>query len=179
MNYITAERVTKYIENKFELPCSFRINHFGNLITLIHIDYCILAYVDCKAETVVINSNIDTWNDMTRNFKKLAEEAIHLEKPLEKIRTNMLVTTLDTYMKGVNKGFSVYLENGNLCLDYHNQPCSTIDRFSMYVNMDPNGYKECYNYRTKETYMFMSKYMELLNDILKTNTICKENEYEK
>lgn len=166
MNYITAERVTKYIENNMHLSCSFKVNHFGNLITLIHIDYCILAYVDCKAETVVINSNVAEWNDMTKDFKRLAEEAIHLEKPFEKIRTNMIITTLDNYMKGVNKGFRVYMENGDLCLDYYNRPCSTTDRFSMYVNMDPNGYKECYNYKTKETYMFMAKYIELLNNIV-------------
>lgn len=166
MNYITAERVTKYIENNMDLSSSFKVNHFGDLISLICTDYCILAYVDCKSETVVINSNVDTWKDMTIDFKRLAEEAIHLEKPLEKIRTNMLVTTLDTYMKGLKKGFRIYIENGNLCLDYHNQPCSTTDQFSMYVNMDPNGYKECYNYRTKETYMFMAKYIELLNNIV-------------
>lgn len=166
MNYITAERVTKYIENKLELTCSFGINHSGNLITLIHIDYCILAYVDCKAETVVINSNVAEWNDMTKDFKRLAEEAIHLEKPFEKIRTNMIITTLDNYMKGLKKGFRVYMENGNLCLDYHNQPCSTTDRFSMYIDMDPNGYKECHSYLTKETYMFRAKYIELLNAIV-------------
>ena len=166
MNYITAERVTKYIENNMDLPCSFKVNHFGNLISLSCTDYCILAYVDCKSETIIINSNVDTWNDMTKDFKRLAEEAIHLEKPLEKIRINMLVTTLDTYMKSVNKGFIVYMENDNLYLDYHNQPCSTTDHFSMYVDMDPNGYKECHSYLTKETYMFMAKYIELLNDIV-------------
>lgn len=149
-----------------DISVTFKVNHFGNLISLICTDYCILAYVDCKTETVVINSNIDTWNDMAIDFKRLVEEAIHLEKPLEKIRTNMLVTTLDTYMKGLKKGFSVYMENDNLCLDYYNRPCSSMDRFSMYIDMDPNGYKECHNYLTKETYIFRAKYIELLNDIV-------------
>ena len=57
MNYITAERVTKYIENNMDLSCSFKVNHFGNLISLSCTDYCILAYVDCKSETITINSN--------------------------------------------------------------------------------------------------------------------------
>ena len=166
MDYITAERVTKYIEDNMDLSCSFKVNHFGNLISLSCTDYSILAYVDCKAETVVINSNVDTWNDMTKDFKRLAKEAIHLEKPFEKIRTNMLVTILDTYMKSVNKGFNVYLENGNLYLDYHNYPCSTTDHFCMYIDMDPNGYKECHSYLTKETYMFKAKYAKLLNTIV-------------
>lgn len=172
MNYITAERAAKYIENNMELSNLFKVNHFGNLISLIctnglfHGDFCTLAYVDCKSETVVINSNVAEWDNMTRDFKRLAEEAIHLEKPFEKIRTNMLVTTLDTYMKGVAKGFSVYVENGDLCLDYYNRPCSSTDRFSMYIDMDPNGYKECYNYLTGETNMFCAKYGELLNDII-------------
>lgn len=166
MNYIIAERVTKYIENNMDLPCSFKVNHFGNLISLTSTNYCILAYVDCKSETVVINSNVNTWNDMTIDFKRLAEEAIHLEKPLEKIRTNMLVTTLNTYMKGVKKGFSVYLENNNICLDYHNRPCSSTDRFGTYVNMDINGYKEGYSYLPKEINMFRTKYGELLCDII-------------
>lgn len=165
MNYITAERVTKYIEDNLDVPCLFKVNHFGNLISL-NDNYCILTYIECDSENIIINSNVQSWKDIVEQFKELAIEAIKLEKPFEKIRTNMVITTLDTYMKGVREGFSVYLEDNDICLDYHNQPCSTTDRFSMYVNMDPNGYKECYNYRTKETYMFMAKYIELLNNIV-------------
>ena len=69
-------------------------------------------------------------------------------------------------MKGVKEGFSVYLENNNICLDYHNRPCSTTDRFGTYVNMDINGYKEGYSYLPKETNMFRTKYGELLCDII-------------
>ena len=166
MNYITAERVTKYIENNMHLSCSFKVNHFGNLISLTSTNYCVLAYVDCKSETITINSNVAEWNDMTKDFKRLAEEAIHLEKPLEKIRTNMVITTLNTYMKGVKEGFSVYLEDNDICLDYHNRPCSSTDRFGTYVNMDINGYKEGHSYLPKETNMFRTKYGELLCDII-------------
>ena len=165
MNYITAERVTKYIEDNLDVPCLFKVNHFGNLISL-NDNYCILTYIECDSENIIINSNVQSWKDIVEQFKELAIEAIKLEKPLEKIRTNMVITTLDTYMKGVREGFSVYLEDNDICLDYHNRPCSSTDRFGTYVNMDINGYKEGHSYLQKETNMFRTKYGELLCDVI-------------
>lgn len=172
MNYITAERVTKYIEDNLDVSSMFKVNHFGNLISLSCTDslfynnYCIIAYIECDSENIIINSNVQSWKDISKQFKELATEAIKLEKLFEKIRTNMIITTLNTYMKGVKEGFSVYFENNNICLDYHNRPCSSTDRFGTYINMDINGYKEGYSYLPKETNMFCAKYGELLHDII-------------
>lgn len=170
MNYITAERVTKYINNHLKLnPPFFSVKHFGNMITLMARDasfgndVCILAYVDSNTEKVIINNNVEIWNEMAHEFAKVATQAIKLEKPFEKLRTNMIITTLNTYMQDIKPDFNVYLENNDICLDYYNRICATNDRFATFVNMDPAGYKEgTQAYYPKDIVMFQTKYNELL-----------------